>query len=439
MESNIGAVQGELLPVTCVLHQTVHMTWEIPSAISKSQRWFAIYLLRLSNNAQCLHWNGKKWEEISQENKGGKPSTLDLRYGELGVYSLDLEIGGGKPDFHDLLISFTRQNMPIWFTCIFTDICIPRSLEVFKNFKVILNQIPRAVSYVLKRTRAMTFSGNLRQQVSAYENTPLLVSSSSLSIIYTPSYLRAVADKFAPDKFKTSLRKGDPIFLVGPAMIPNVLNYIIDAQAHTVLGVRVKLLRVRAGTPEAATVNTVTGLAIFNLSHKERTSLLTFETTPFKHPKPVSITIRLSNGKYKTVDAGAFVETKMPDTYTCPFNPPYPSDIDPLLPGNMLTRPHNVWDVAPFLKSPLYTQATRMFEKWDEEHGDDHWDKDWAMDGSDQVGGVTGGEGVEVEGVDGDEIEVHGGREGEGGGWGIMSGGAGPSMDMGGGARVAME
>ncbi|KGM91982.1 uncharacterized protein PADG_11962 [Paracoccidioides brasiliensis Pb18] len=39
------------------------------------------------------------------------------------------------------------------------------------------------------------------------------------------------------------------------------------------------------------------------------------------------------------------------------------------------------------------------------------------MDGSDEVGGVTGGEGVEVEGVDGDEIEVHGGREGEGGGW----------------------
>ncbi|ODH39161.1 hypothetical protein ACO22_02011 [Paracoccidioides brasiliensis] len=245
MESNIGAVQGELPPVTCVLHQTVHMSWETPSAISKRQRWFAIYLFRLRDNAQCLHWNGKKWEEISQENKGGNPSTLDLHYGE---------------------------RMP-------------------------------------------------------------------------------------------SKRRGDPIFLVGPAVIPNVLNYIIDAQtsfditgdmtpaslanytlhcgkvSDTILDTP-SVVSVSnssgsgAGTSEAATINTVTGLAIFNISHKERTSLLTFETTPFKHIESVRITIRLLQRRMQNRGRRRFHRDRDVRHIHLPFqSPPTPPTSTHFYPG----------------------------------------------------------------------------------------------------------
>ncbi|KLJ13256.1 hypothetical protein EMPG_11798 [Blastomyces silverae] len=221
---------------------------------------------------------------------------------------------------------------------------------------------------------------------------------------YPPSYLRAIANKFTPKKLSRSLQNGPPIFLIGPAMIPNVLKYIISARptldvaqdmtaatlhAHTLYCVRplsntaaaavldtpyiVPLQHSCAGTlPRPPT--TVTGLAVFNLTDLQRAYLRQFESAPFKRLMPVCITICLSTGKCVTIDAGAFVEvirttgetgTYAPATTAATAAAPF----NWLLTRAMQQYRREAWDVAPFLASALYKQVSRAFEVWDAENG----------------------------------------------------------------------
>ncbi|PGG98782.1 hypothetical protein GX51_06642 [Blastomyces parvus] len=290
-------------------------------------------------------------------------------------------------------------------------------------------------------------------------------------ISYPPSYLRAVANKFSPKKLSRSLQNGPPIFLIGPAMIPNALKYIISAHptldiaqdmtaatlhAHTLYCVRprsntalavpdtpciVPLHRSCARTP-ARPLTTVTGLVIFNLTDLQRAYLRQFESAPFKRLMPVCITICLSTGKCVTIDAGAFVEV-IRTTATEERG------------GLMQQYRCEAWDVAPFLASVLYKQVSRASEVWDAESGvevgagvgeevredgnecgdsDSDFEFDYLYEydeGEEGEGGVgivsddevdSEWERDEVEEVDGDEIEIEGGIEGEGSGWGNATG-----------------
>ncbi|KAK2799574.1 hypothetical protein FQN50_008412 [Emmonsiellopsis sp. PD_5] len=186
---------------------------------------------------------------------------------------------------------------------------------------------------------------------------------------YPPSYLRAVANKFTPERLKTSLQtSGPPVFLVGPTMIPAVLkdkinplghpltNHAFDIAkemtpatllAHTLYIENMTLptpllLPLRPSrratsnansssnsngsapatpSPAVATqpnpstlpsvadkdLNTVTGLAVFNLSREQRNALFYLETARFKRYNTVRIEICLTDGISRTLDAGAFI------------------------------------------------------------------------------------------------------------------------------------
>ncbi|OJD20456.1 hypothetical protein ACJ73_08210 [Blastomyces percursus] len=323
---------------------------------------------------------------------------------------------------------------------------------------------------------------------------------------YPSSYFRAIANKFTPKSLSRCLQNGPPIFVTGPAMIPNVLKYIISAHptldvaqdmtaatlhAHTLYCVRplsntttaaaapdmpyiLPLHRCCPGTPTLPRpLSTVTGLAVFNLTDLQRASLRQFESAPFKRLMPC-ISICLSTGKCVTIDAGAFVEVIRTTEEAGAYTPATATTTTagaaaaaaaasgPAAPFNwLLTRdmqPYRceAWDVAPFLASMLYKQVSRAFEVWDaenraavavrareEEREDEDVYDDAELDfGFDYLyeydeGEEGGGEVLvvsdieeeevqvdsewerdEVEEVDGDEIEIEGGIEGEGRGWG---------------------
>ncbi|EGE80933.1 hypothetical protein BDDG_03874 [Blastomyces dermatitidis ATCC 18188] len=230
-----------------------------------------------------------------------------------------------------------------------------------------------------------------------------------------PSYLRAIANRFTPKKLSRSLQNGPPIFLIGPAMIPNVLKHIISAHpaldvaqdmaaatlhAHTLYCVRplsnstaaaapdmpyiVPVQRCCAGTltpTPTGTLTTVTGLAVFNLTDLQRAYLRQFESAPFKRLVPVCITICLSTGKCVTIDAGAFVEV-IRTTEEAGAYVPATTTITPATATATATTPFNwlltkamqqyrceTWDVATFTASALYKQVSRAFEVWDAENG----------------------------------------------------------------------
>ncbi|PGH30629.1 hypothetical protein GX50_06623 [[Emmonsia] crescens] len=290
---------------------------------------------------------------------------------------------------------------------------------------------------------------------------------------YPYSYLCAVTNKFTPKKFSRSLRNGPPMFLIGPAMIPSVLKYILSAQpsldiaqdmtpatlhAHTLYCVRplpktaaldtTYLVPLQSSSTTSSPLTTVTGLVIFNLTAAQRKWLRHFEVAPFKQLVPVRVTIYLSNGECEIIDAGAFVEiikttetpTATTTTTTSLFTSPSASasgSINWLLASDMQQYRCDAWDITPFLASTLYKRITGGFEVWDVECGDGYLEGE-SEGGMDESEYLTAEEEVdreweldEVEEVDWDEIEMEGGVEGEGSGWGKRVGmgvGVGKSM-----------
>ncbi|PGH13848.1 hypothetical protein AJ79_03416 [Helicocarpus griseus UAMH5409] len=306
---------------------------------------------------------------------------------------------------------------------------------------------------------------------------------SSLAPPPPASYIRAKSNKFTPNKLRCSTRNGIPFFLIGPNMLPNVLKDTVDSSPsfdiarnmtpatlldHTLYSIRSSEdaqdclflipLQSAASSSSAAeatatetanltttsALNTVTGLAIFNLTEPQRNMLRDRQAAPFRHSAPVRIRIRLSDGTHRTIDAAAFVETTPPSPSATAIlsrssyrSSPTSSAETFLSPeNNWLLRPEmqkhrcSSWDVARFAASTLYQTMADKFEKWEAENGACHWDGDDDGDGlgngydAEEEGAELvdrnaseGGEPELVDNVDHDELEAQGGKEGEGSGW----------------------
>ncbi|KAK2786333.1 hypothetical protein FQN53_006701 [Emmonsiellopsis sp. PD_33] len=305
---------------------------------------------------------------------------------------------------------------------------------------------------------------------------------------YPPSYLRAVSNKFTPERLRTSLQtSGTPIFLVGPTMIPAVLKdkisppghplidhafdiakemtpatllahtlYIEDMALPTPLLLPLRPSRHPArnansnsdsngsanATPSPALtthpspstlpsvadkdLNTVTGLAVFNLSREQRNALFNLEIAPFKHFDTVHIEICLTDGISRTIDAGAFIwdvgneirtlsgeggqsQAGSSGESSCgPLSSPRLADehemeylgrkLEGLLSGMKRYRMAG-WDVREFVGTSLYRYITRGYQEKrieaEEAPGDD--DDGASLDGSWQLhDNWTGDKGVDA-------------------------------------------